>query len=129
MHKIKSSGVSSEVSTQATSTQIKPTFSRQNLGAELNNSINDFFKTSNLRVTQILSKSTVAKTKIKMVSLKNPIRYNTFRGDNETSTIITHLMVFVNSNVVENYPKKVLIPTLRIKERLLLRCIPSQAKT
>jgi len=44
----KSSGVSSEVSTQATSTQIKPMFSRQDLGAELNNSINDFFKTSTL---------------------------------------------------------------------------------
>ena len=47
MHKIKSSGVSSEVSTQATSTQIKPTFSRQDLGAELNNSINVFFQNFN----------------------------------------------------------------------------------
>ncbi len=37
--KEKSSDVSSEVSTQSTSTQIKPTFSRQDLGAELNNSI------------------------------------------------------------------------------------------
>lgn len=37
--KEKSSGVSREVGTQSTSTQIKPTFSRQDLGAELNNSI------------------------------------------------------------------------------------------
>lgn len=45
--KEKSSGVSSEVSTQSTSTQIKPTFSRQDLGAELNNSINDFSQNLN----------------------------------------------------------------------------------
>ena len=48
--KEKSSDVSSEVSTQSTSTQIKPTFSRQDLGAELNNSITnsdgDFYVTN-----------------------------------------------------------------------------------
>ncbi len=39
--KEKSSDVNSEVSTQSATTQIKPTFSRQDLGAELNNIITD----------------------------------------------------------------------------------------
>ena len=50
--KEKSSDVSSEVSTQSTSTQIKPTFSRQDLGAELNNSITNSDGGFNLEQSQ-----------------------------------------------------------------------------
>ncbi len=39
--KQKSSGVNSEVSTQSVTTQIKPTFSRHDLGAELKGIITD----------------------------------------------------------------------------------------
>lgn len=48
--KEKSSDVNGEVSTQSATTQIKPTFSRQDLGAELSNIINDYSENLNPNV-------------------------------------------------------------------------------
>ena len=52
--KKKSSGVNGEVSTQSATTQIKPTFSRQDLGAELSNIITDNAENLNPSDTKLL---------------------------------------------------------------------------
>lgn len=92
--KEKSSDVVGEVSTQSETTQIKPTFSRQDLGAELNNIITDSSNNLNHNVkNNVLFQSAYHGTPHRFDVLKtyyqeiNPEQQNIFPGNRKAKEI------------------------------------------